>query len=509
MQAALGIHSAKHSSSAVASLEALLKNGCEIPLTYDDKNGYGRRRSITLPTAADSPLPLGYLIAVLARGGRHEEAEQVLEAMLTNDSYVDLEYNLALIKSKKGREAPIEEMVDSANALADPDSMVGKYYKFYSNMLLAAQHIVGKNYKKAIVHAKQAAAVEGAAENVARVLLKRALVEKAICDERVTKHARPPASITRLPANTGGWLWDGSQADPPIETVEDAFPGIDYLPAAKVSANIPEFQKAYLLWNRPAIIGVGLIDGWQATTAWTKSSLTVSPGRGDIKVQATLTPYSELLDLGKPENMTLKAFVERHMDRKHPTFQSHSQQPYYVFDELPRGAKQDRGGKDKSTLFTLMKDYAVPTLLQAESFFTLSLLAHFYVGAKGSGAHLHAHVATFNALVYGRKHWYLIPPEYGVRDTYDEQHQPIEKFVAQGVADLRKKGIKVLEFVQQAGEIVFVPANWLHAVYNLEDSVGLSYQLGEPNAAFEWRETLANPVVGFHSRETLSQHAPL
>ena len=365
------------------------------------------------------------------------------------------------------------------------------------------------------LNAKIASALPGGAENVARVILKRALVVQAIAGGKLRRHNRPASSLVRLVGESGGWPLDGIEPDPPIETMEDAFAGIDYLPAAKVLGNVAGFRKSYLVWNRPAIIGVGLIDAWRGTRTWMKPSLAASPGRGDIIVKAQLTPYSVMLGLDPPENVTVKTFVETHMDRAHSTFQSHSSQPYYIFEELPRntfhnGQTEPVGSSSKNEedlLSMLLKDYVVPTPLQPKSFVPGTtatvpgepsvLLAHFFVGAKGSGSHLHAHVATFNALVYGRKHWYLIPPEHGLEDTYTEQHAPIEAFVSKGVASLRARGIKVLEFVQQAGEIIVVPNNWLHAVINLEDSVGISHQLGESSAKHDWEEALAKPVLPF------------
>ena len=35
----------------------------------------------------------------------------------------------------------------------------------------------------------------------------------------------------------------------------------------------------------------------------------------------------------------------------------------------------------------------------------------FFIGPAMSGAHLHAHSAAWNGLVYGRKRWVITPPD--------------------------------------------------------------------------------------------------
>ena len=45
-------------------------------------------------------------------------------------------------------------------------------------------------------------------------------------------------------------------------------------------------------------------------------------------------------------------------------------------------------------------------------------------------------------------------------------------------------GAHLLEFQQEAGEIVYVPDNWGHAILNLQPCAGVSKQMG----TFTWKD---------------------
>ena len=83
-------------------------------------------------------------------------------------------------------------------------------------------------------------------------------------------------------------------------------------------------------------------------------------------------------------------------------------------------------------------------------------------------------VAAWNALVHGRKRWFLLPPA-AVFGEYSGSS--VRAWVEQEKAQLP---LAPLECVQEAGEVVFEPAGWHHATLNLADSVGLAVELGPP-----------------------------
>jgi len=102
--------------------------------------------------------------------------------------------------------------------------------------------------------------------------------------------------------------------------------------------------------------------------------------------------------------------------------------------------------------------------------------AFFYLGRAGSGLSMHQHTAAYNAMIFGHKRWYLLPPsapkipevlswENFDLDFYEQRHSELP--------------VKPIVFDQFPGEVVFVPTEWQHAVINIEVSVGISVHMGK------------------------------
>merc|ERR1711968_403496 len=117
------------------------------------------------------------------------------------------------------------------------------------------------------------------------------------------------------------------------------------------------------------------------------------------------------------------------------------------------------------------------------------------------------HGPAFNALIYGRKVWHLLPPS---RDLYSSLH-PLTFAEQGGVLSewypYRKDPVRIsqtgqagseLEFEgedtkakaetyltgpceieQNAGEVLFIPSRWSHTTLNLAESVGFAVELVE------------------------------
>ena len=83
---------------------------------------------------------------------------------------------------------------------------------------------------------------------------------------------------------------------------------------------------------------------------------------------------------------------------------------------------------------------------------------------------MHYHVDAWNALAHGKKRWFLYPPMEGMYSA-----KPISYWMEQGY-----KHAKPLEFVQDAGDIVYIPRYWSHAVFNLQESVGVAVEFAHP-----------------------------
>ena len=106
----------------------------------------------------------------------------------------------------------------------------------------------------------------------------------------------------------------------------------------------------------------------------------------------------------------------------------------------------------------------------------------FYLGAAGTGAPWHFHNAAFNALAYGRKRWLILPPGdslYSAEPAMEYlQGDDYARRVAErdGAADAVPQPIPPLEFIQEAGDLIYIPMGWSHATVNIEASVGVAFE---------------------------------
>ena len=100
------------------------------------------------------------------------------------------------------------------------------------------------------------------------------------------------------------------------------------------------------------------------------------------------------------------------------------------------------------------------------------------LGPAGSGAHPHAHPAAFNALIRGKKRWFMWPPHctnYGWA-----WGTSVLKWLKEYLPTLKNGTNRCTptQFDQHAGQVVFVPHSWGHAVLNLEPTLAISRQMG-------------------------------
>lgn len=99
-----------------------------------------------------------------------------------------------------------------------------------------------------------------------------------------------------------------------------------------------------------------------------------------------------------------------------------------------------------------------------------------YLGPAGSGAPLHFHGHAFNALAWGTKQWYLLPPTDAVFSK-----QPALDW-ARNLALSSAAGSHVghappLRCAQRAGDVLYVPALWSHATLNLQQAIGMAWEV--------------------------------
>jgi hypothetical protein len=110
----------------------------------------------------------------------------------------------------------------------------------------------------------------------------------------------------------------------------------------------------------------------------------------------------------------------------------------------------------------------------------------FYLGGPGSGAPWHLHKDAANALLYGRKRWFLLPPRaalYSALPFADWLSAAAEAALDAGTgsgngtaAAARPLPPGMLQCTQRAGDVLYVPPGWGHAVLNMNTSVGVAIE---------------------------------
>ena len=181
--------------------------------------------------------------------------------------------------------------------------------------------------------------------------------------------------------------------------------------------------------------------------------------------------------------------------------------PLYVFDST---------FDDDEVSKALLEDYSVPKYFPDDLF---SLVGErrrppyrwFLVGPERSGTCVHTDplgTSAWNTVIRGRKRWVLFPPETprSIAKALDvirsgEDDEAINYFVTflPRLRELQKQQrqqgkptFTMIEFTQFAGETVFVPGGWWHAVLNLDDSIAVTQNFcSRNNFQAVWRATRA------------------
>ena len=125
----------------------------------------------------------------------------------------------------------------------------------------------------------------------------------------------------------------------------------------------------------------------------------------------------------------------------------------------------------------------------------------FFVGPAGSGSPPHWHKSAWNVLAWGQKRWAILPPSASVYSatpaaTWWTRELPhlgagcaggspgaaasASSAAAGGGGACAAAPVPPLECTQNAGDVLFVPPAWGHAVLNTEPSVGVAIEYTTP-----------------------------
>lgn len=101
-------------------------------------------------------------------------------------------------------------------------------------------------------------------------------------------------------------------------------------------------------------------------------------------------------------------------------------------------------------------------------------IPQFYVGAPGSGAPEHYHEDAVNVLIHGEKRWYVHMPQEA---QYSTVH--VADYVSKVLPSL-PPAQRPLQCTQLAGDVLYIPHGWSHAVLNMKTSIGFALEFSTP-----------------------------
>ena len=209
---------------------------------------------------------------------------------------------------------------------------------------------------------------------------------------------------------------------------------------------------------------------WPAYERWQKASLLQKFGE-------RMVTFREHTDAGRQRQaagnggtrrLSLAAYVSQNFDRSSLPVDaplSHLSDVTYQFDRdfLQASAPE------------LSEDFVTPDHFTNNSA-DAQVDSLFFLGAPGSGVGFHRHGEAWNAVVFGRKRWFLYPPTtqsslLGIDFDLDldglgwyRRYLPL----------LEGTPLAPLECITGPGEVLYLPGDWYHATLNVADTIGIA-----------------------------------
>ncbi|MBX7101637.1 MAG: cupin-like domain-containing protein [Myxococcaceae bacterium] len=253
-----------------------------------------------------------------------------------------------------------------------------------------------------------------------------------------------------------------------------------------------EFIRRYLRGNRPVVVSDGARD-WKAVGRWTPEYFKELLGNEEVNLQ------------GHYFEVTGRTTFGKYIDSL-PT----SRQP-----EVPGAPRvvpylrwSDEGGfTDK--LFALVKEdwgrpyflpsyfYIHPPVLYSDPTRFRYPAAGVYFSGPGAVTRLHADSGISNAVVcqvYGHKRCIIIAPDELHLFPDLSTRQPVPEHLPEHAQSYR--GARVMETTIGPGDVLFVPANWLHEVYTIDRSISLTYNFAHTTEAARYLPFAIHHVGG-------------
>lgn len=264
--------------------------------------------------------------------------------------------------------------------------------------------------------------------------------------------------------DSGGW---GVVEDPIVGEDLDLAP--DYCDLLEIDGMpSPEIMAVLMERNQPAVFR-GAVKDWLIRDVWRFEPFYEKFANRTISVSAI--PYQERFDEATPD-----AKVEMRVQDYLATWNSDAER--FETEEAPRYLFS---ATLALTYDDIMDDVVNLTdLLDSFYYETAHMGKQFYFGPRYTGAPMHYHNTAINALAYGRKRWFMTPPNqtfYSIKAT-----KQLWKDDFTGL----KKNSSLMQCVQHAGDLMFVGSGWGHATLNEQASIGF---------AMEWMDQRLSAAV--------------
>jgi hypothetical protein len=209
-----------------------------------------------------------------------------------------------------------------------------------------------------------------------------------------------------------------------------------------------DFVRRYARPGRPVAL-TGLVDDWEASRLWSRSFFVERYGDHPVVVRNSV-------DYEDKRVLPLRAYFED-MENGGPTSAFYLKD--WIFeDELPE----------------LRSHFEPPDYFRS---ITARLpwpkWRWIFIGPPRTASHLHVdflNTSAWNAVFSGRKRWIFFRPEdarFLYRGAVDAFEPDLERFPLFAQA-------RPLVYEQRAGEVIFTPPGWWHAVRNEEITIALS-----------------------------------
>jgi tetratricopeptide (TPR) repeat protein len=264
-------------------------------------------------------------------------------------------------------------------------------------------------------------------------------------------HGAPASTVQEaIPSGAHG---DGGWATEPVPELNSPVRNIE----RRHRLSPEEFLTEYARKNRPVLL-TGLLDDWPAWQAWTRAAFLQRHGDTPVQVRRSSDVTDDNYQQGRQRpRMALRDYLDQVMGKA----ASGDRDPLYLFGLNPfEGLERD---------YHSPPQFLGPTFGFDEG--QRQEKALFYIGPAYSGVSFHQHTAAWNALLFGYKRWFLLPPFHFYGPTTIAMH-------AWASTWRERFGSSLYECVQQPGEVLFVPQYWYHAVLNVSDCVGIAVELG-------------------------------